>query len=105
MPPRRPEPPPPSPEGSFSLGYVGGGIAMVAVLVVCWLLIVAIPQLGALFLLMPTLAYIGLLVFGFRHGRRTGKGVLAVLLTFVGLVVLLVAACFGYAAIYGFNMH
>jgi len=78
---------------------------MLAVLVVSWLLMLTVPALGALFALIVPGAYVALLVFAFRHGRRTGKGVLAVLLTFIGLVVLLVAACFGYVAIYGLNLH
>ena len=42
-PPPAPAPPPSGPEGSFSLGYVGGGAFMLAVLVVSWLLMLTVP--------------------------------------------------------------
>ena len=56
-------------------------------------------------LLLPVATLVGLIAYCIRDGKRTIKGLVAMLLTFVGLVVLLVAACFGYFAIYPLNIH
>jgi uncharacterized membrane protein (GlpM family) len=92
-------------EGSMMLGYVvawGGWIASLFVTAVMIGLLSSSSRLNAvagLFSLLPMVAYLALLVWGFRHGPRTGKGVLAMGLTVIGLIVLLVAACFGYFAL------
>jgi hypothetical protein len=105
-PPPAPRPPAATrPEGSFALGYVGGGVAMLLVLLATGGMIAAAPTFSAAFLLLPPAAFVGLLVFAVGHGTRTRKGLLAMLLTFIGLLVLLIAACFGYFAIHPLNIH
>jgi len=106
-----PAPPPPAPapaqglEGSFAAGYFGGGVAMFLSLVVTGGLMGLVPQLSALFLLLPVASLVGLVIYCIKDGKRTIKGLIAMILTFIGLVVLLVAACFGYFAIHPLNIH
>jgi hypothetical protein len=96
---------PQRPEGSFAAGYFGGAIAMFLSLVVTVGLASLVPRLGALFLLLPVACLVGLIVYCIKDGKRTIKGLVAMILTFVGLLVLLVAACFGYFAIHPLNFH
>lgn len=69
----------------------------------------ASPAIAPLMLLIfvggPVAVWIALFVWAYRHGPRTGKGVLAAFLTMVGLLALLFAACFGIFALSGSSMH
>jgi len=78
---------------------------MFLALVVTGALMAVAPALSAIFALLFPAVFVAALVFCIRHGSRTTKGFIAMILTFVGLLVLLIAACFGYFAIHPFNVH
>lgn len=92
---------------SLLAGYGFGWVAMIVAPVISWILLtlaagalgessVAFAMLVWLFLAFPLLAVTGLAIgFLVKGHKRAALGVLAAVLTMIGLLILLVAACFG----------
>lgn len=106
----------PAGAGSMLKGYLLGWVVPIAASMASGLVLGLVnavipssgltPMLGVLGLLAPFVAFGFLVAWAYRDGPRTGRGVWAAALTLVGVIVLLVAACFGMLArgMFG-NMH
>jgi hypothetical protein len=112
------EPPPPTPpadNGSLLVGFVLGWVAMIVGVVVnalFWALqsSLGLPGTDFVFLgvgTLPLLAMVALAIwFGNQGKSRAVRGVLLAFGSMIGLVLLLVAACFGILLSGGFgSMH
>ncbi|MEO8671885.1 MAG: hypothetical protein ABI411_11260 [Tahibacter sp.] len=112
VPAARPRPPQAAPGGSLWLGFGLGWLVLVAGYIAVGMILYGLDStstnppdaLIALMVALPWIAMIGLMVgFTVRGKPRVALGMLVALGSMVGLVLLLVAACFGLFAVSG--MH